>query len=306
MKFSKLKNLKSLIILLVLIISFTLFIFLFYKQKESALTYATVDLNKKHLIDLTGDGEKETIEILNENNIYDVKIATIDSTILLSSLLPDKLLTSSDEGNIFKIRFINISRDNKPEILVQGIKNNETINYVFSYDKEFKLVLSDNNNVCGVIDSNMVKTPQFITMNYSGKKENLKSNMLINNEIVNSTRNSLSIPGIDNVISLIDYINLQVEIDSHPDIFTDNISSKELSNLWKLNKDHFQYEFKDSFFFDSTLDEKGNITECTYILSFSKKNKKDNSIEPFDVEIKLIKDYYNDLRISEMRFFSQK
>lgn len=306
MKFSKLKNLKSLIILLVLTISFTLFIFLFYKQKETIETYATVDLNKKYLIDLTGDGEKETIEILNENTTYDVKITSSDSTTLLSSLLPDKILSSSEKGNIFKLRFINISRDIKPEILIQGIKNNSTINYVFSYDKEFKLVLSDNNNICGVLDSNMVKTPQFITLNYSGKKENFKSNMIINNEIINSTRSSLSIPGIDNVIALIDYINLEVEIDSHPDIFTDNISSKELSNLWKLDKDTFQYSFKDSFFFDTTLNEKGDIEECTYILSFSKKNKKDNLIQPFDIEIKLIKDYYNDLRISEMRFFSQK
>lgn len=306
MIFSKFKNLKSLIILLVLIFSFTLLILFFYKEKENSLIYTNVDLNKKHLIDITGDGEKETIEILNKDNLYDIKITTTDSTILLSSLLPDKEMCSSDEGNIFKIRFINISRDNKPEILVQGIKNNSTINYVFSYNQKFKLILSDTNNICGVIDSNMVKTPQFITLNYSEKKENLKSHMLINNEIINSTRNTTTVPGLDNIISLIDYINLEVEIDSHPEVFTDNISSNDLSQLWKLDKDNFKYTFKDSFFFDSTLDDKGNIIECTYILSFTKQNKKDNSIAPFDIDVKLIKDYYNTLKISEMRFFSQK
>ncbi|WP_195972364.1 hypothetical protein [Clostridium thermobutyricum] len=306
MKFNKLKYFKYLLILLVVILCFTLFIF-FINSKKTISTYSSVDINKKHLIDLTGDGVNETIEVIQSDNSYDVKITTQKSTILLSSLLEDNFLCSNGEGNIFKLRFINISRDNKPEILIQGIKNNSTINYLFSYNNNFELTLQNSNNVCGVIDSNLNKTPQFISLNYNKNKENIRSNMIINNELINSTRDSLVVPGIDSIIPLINYINLDVEVESHPDVFTDSISSKDLSNLWKLDKSNFSYKLIDGFFFDTEIDDNGDITECNYTLYFNRKNLKDNTIEPFNVEVTLNKDYYNNtLRISKMNFFFNK
>ncbi|MGL4875027.1 MAG: hypothetical protein ACRC30_10310 [Clostridium sp.] len=301
MKTLNFKYFKASIILLVL---FTLFFFILLPTKSSlSLSFFSNSL-KKNLVDLTGDGVKETVEIIQNDNFYDVKITSNSSTLLLSSLIDDNKLCSNEEGALFKLRFINFSRDSKPEIFIQGIKNGIFINYIFSYNKNFELVLTQSNNICGLIDSNMVKTPQLISFNYFKKKENIKSNMLINNELIDSFHKDIKFPGIDNVISLIDYINLDAIIDTHPDIFTDSISSSDLSNLWKLDKSTFAYSFKGGFFFDSTLDDKGNILESTYVLSFSKKHKKDGVITPFDVEIKLNKSYYNDLRISEMRFFS--
>ncbi|MGL4850821.1 MAG: hypothetical protein ACRC28_18200 [Clostridium sp.] len=309
MKNLNLKYFKSSLILLVLFILFTLFFFIPFPNKSllcfsSFNNISSSNTLKKSLIDLTGDGIKETVEVIQNDTFYDVKITSTSSTTLLSSLTSDNKLCSSEEGSIFKLRFINLSRDNKPELLIQGVKDGVLTNFIFSYNKNFELILTHSNNICGLIDSNMVKTPQLVSLNYIKKKENIKSNMLVNNELLDINSTDIKFPGIDNVISLIDYINLDAIIDSHPDIFTDTISSSDLSNLWKLDKSFYTYSFKCGFFFDSTLDDKGNILESTYILSFSKKHKKDGTITPFDVEVKLNKSYYNDLRISEMRFFS--
>ncbi|MGL5414358.1 MAG: hypothetical protein ACRDAU_01725 [Clostridium sp.] len=304
MKTLNYKHFKVSLILLVLFIIFTLFFFTSFTEKTTtAFTNFNVN-SKKNLIDLTGDGIKETIEVIQNNDFYDVKITSNSSTFLLSSLIDDNKLCSSADGSPFKLRFINLSRDSKPEIFIQGIKNNTFINYIFSYNKNFELTLSHSNNICGIINSNLVKTPELISLNYFKKKENITSNMIVNNNLLNSTHKDIKVPGIDSIIALIDYINLDIEIDTHPDIFIDSISPADLSNLWKLDKNTFNYSFNGAFFFDSTLDDKGNILEATYILSFSKKNIKDSTIQPFDVEIKLNKKHYNDLRISEMRFFS--
>ena len=128
-------NLKIILLLLCFI---TFISFLFFKDNdESIQTNAPVLLKDEFTIDLTGDGIPETIKTINKKNKGDVQIITSNDTILLSSLTSSDYLSDVSDSYSMNVAILNVSRNNKNEIIVQGYKDKKPITYLFALLLEF-------------------------------------------------------------------------------------------------------------------------------------------------------------------------
>lgn len=225
-------------------------------------------------IDLTGDGISENIKVIVSNNHSDLQITTLKEIILLSSLISDNYLSDYSDYYNMNVLILNISRDNKPEILIQGYKKNLPIAYLFAYESDkFVLKLSSNDSIVGLIDSNMNRTPQIQFFDKSNTKSSFKNFMLINNDFVDISKNSEIVPDYDKTLKFIDLVTLDYEVTDYPDIFHKYIDKSILSRLWQLNKDEFTYSFKNAFFHDNEIDNNGLIENIRWNIIFEKTNK---------------------------------
>ena len=168
-----------------------------------------------------------------------------------------------------------ISRDNIPEIIIQGSKNNKSISYVFHWNKKkFDLISSSTNNILGILDCKNSKTPECYSISSSEGITSLYSFMLINDSPLDTSKDNLNIPSFDSVTHFIDLIQLPYVFDDLPDIFTSTIDKKDLSLLWNLDKDNYSYSFQNAFFYDYKWTESGEPVSIRWRLSFEKSNLK--------------------------------
>ncbi|MGL4569854.1 MAG: hypothetical protein ACRCVJ_02175 [Clostridium sp.] len=247
---------------------------------------APVQLQDEFTADLTGDGINEVIKIVTSKGKGDVQITTLEDTILLSSLSSSNYLSDMSESYSMNVIISNISRDNKNEIIVQGYKNNEPMNYLFTFEKNnFVLKTSSNNDIVGIIDSNMNRTPMIQSFSHSNVRDSFKNYMLLNDELTNISNNSFSDFGYIDTVKFIDLILIDYEVSELPNIFSEDIDKDTLSILWQLNKDNFEYNFKDAFFYDSVIDENGNLNEINMMLKFEKINKSTSKKTPLIVNL---------------------
>lgn len=247
--------------------------------KESS---APIKLQDEFAADLTGDGINEIIKIITSKGKGDVQITTLENTILLSSLSSSNYLSDVSDSYSMNVVISNISRDNKSEIIVQGYKNKEPINYLFSFEKnKFTLKTSSNNDVLGIIDSNMNRTPMLQSFNHRDIKDSFENYMLLNNDLTNISNNSFLDLGYINAVKFIDLILIDYEVSELPNIFTEDIDKDTLSILWQLDKDSFEYNFKDAFFYDNIIDNDGNLNEINMILKFEKIQRSTSKKIPF-------------------------
>ncbi|MEG1481510.1 hypothetical protein [Clostridium sp.] len=251
--------------------------------KESS---APMQLQDEFAADLTGDGINEVIKIISSKGKGDVQITTSENTILLSSLSSSNYLSDVSDSYSMNVVISNISRDNKNEIIVQGYKNNEPINYLFSFEKnKFTLKTSSNNDVLGIIDSNMNRTPMLQSFNHRDIKDSFENYMLLNNDLTNISNNSFLDLGYINTVKFIDLILIDYEVSELPNIFTEDIDKDTLSILWQLDKDSFEYNFKDAFFYDNIIDNDGNLNEINMILKFEKIQRSTSRKIPFIINL---------------------
>ena len=126
--------------------------------------------------------------------------------------------------------------------------------------------------------------------------------MIIDNATMNITKDSIKIPDLGNILSLIDLLQKDYELDEVPDIFAENISEGELGLLWNLDKEHNQYSFQNAFFYDESVDNEGNITSMKWILSFEKyiREKDDSSKTETTFYVTTIKSGDNSYKISSI------
>ena len=100
--------------------------------------------------------------------------------------------------------------------------------------------------------------------------------MIIKNSILDTTDDSKSLPSFDSVNNFINIIELPYPLDELPNIFSQSISSNELSLLWNLDKDNSSYSFQNGFFYDYEWDDLSNPVSIKWRLSFEKNNLKGN------------------------------
>lgn len=262
------------LIISILLIILILTSFLIYKSnKKEASVFNPLATNKDLYYDLTGDGKDDTLRITKENGVYDIQIVSKGKVFNLSSLCNN--LLSEDLSNWpIKVYLVNVSRNNIPEILVQGSKNQKPICYLFGWtNNKFALLNEDSSNLTGVIDSNTKRTPQLITFESSNANYSKKAYMFQDNEKIDVTAQSASIPDLDNVLSFINLIQTTYELDEIPNIFTENIQKNELALLWSLDKDNCNYSFQNGFFYDDEMDKNNSLNSLKWNLSFEKYNK---------------------------------
>lgn len=254
-------------------------------------TISPINVSQDTQFDLTGDGNEDTLQLLNSQNKIDFKISSSNDNYYLSSQINDNILFTNNNHWEPKIFLRDISRDNIPEIIIQGPKDDKSISYVFHWNKKnFDLVSSSTNNILGILDCKNSKTPQCYSISSSEGTSSLKSFMLINDAPLDTSKENSNLPSLDSVIQFINLVQIPYELDDTPDIFTSTIDKKDLSILWSLDKENYSYTFQNAFFYDYKWTESGDPSSIRWRLSFEKshlkgsKNDKNEFILLIDLE----------------------
>ena len=293
------KNYIMLIFLIFIVLSL-ICIFYIINKPVTEVNSPTI-INSDANIDLTGDGVLENIKIINTKNSSDLQITTSKKTILLSSLTSDNYISDYSNSYNMNVLILNISRDNKPEIVIQGYKKNSPITYLFTYEQnKFVLKYSSKTPIVGLIDSNMNRTPQLYLLNGVNTKKSFKNFMLINDELVDITKNSKIITDYDKILSFINIVSLDYEITDYPDIFHKYIDESNVSVLYNLDKDNFKYSFKNGFFYDNEIDSDGILQNIRWNLTFEKTNKTSLKKEEIIFELDLSREDSKNFKISNV------
>lgn len=288
------------LISLIFMILFLISIFYIIGKPVTQVNSPTI-INSDANIDLTGDGVAENIKIINYKKHSDLQITTSKKTILLSSLISDNYISDYSNSYNMNVLILNISRDNKPEILIQGYKNNSPITYLFAYEKnKFVLKYSSKNPIVGLIDSNMNRTPQIYFLDEINTKSSFKNFMLINDELIDITKNSKIITDYDKILSFINLVSLDYEIIDYPNIFHKYIDESNISVLYRLDKDNFKYSFKDGFFYDNEIDSDGILQNIRWNITFEKTNKTSSKKEQIIFELDLSREDNKSFKISNV------
>lgn len=266
---------KSLIFFTVLFILSLSIFYLTTRKFETKETLYPINISQDIKYDLTGDGNKEVLELINNQNRIDFNIKTNTSDFYLSKQTPDKILFNQNLHWKPEVFIHDLSRDNIPELLLFGSKNNKSTYYIFHWNKDkFELLLTDNKNIFGILDSKNTKTPQCFSLNSSEGTKSLNSFMIINNTVLDTTTKNQSLPTLDSVTNFINLIELPYELDELPNIFSSKINKDELSLLWNLDKENSSYAFQNAFFYDYDWDDYGQPTTFKWRLSFEKSKLK--------------------------------
>lgn len=271
-------------------------------SKDESPVFNPIDNNKTLSLDLTGDGINDSIKVVSKDGNNDVEILSSGKTYHLGNLCENNILMPQNNSWPIKVFVQNHSRNPYPQIIVQGFDKTSKL-YIFTWNKnEFIELFSSNKNIFGVIDSNKNKTPQCYSLNSSSGISSLQSFMIIDNKVLDITKDSKPIPDISNILTLIDLFQKDYELDSIPDIFKEGIPENELGLLWNLDKEHNLYSFQDGFFYDESIDNNGNITSMKWRLSFEKytKEKGDSSKEEIIFYINTTRTPDNNYKIASL------
>lgn len=244
-------------------------------RNKTTQTISPTNMSQASPIDLTGDGQKDYLQFINSQNKIDLNINCSDNNFTLSDEIQDKVLFTTNTHWEPKLYLHDISRDNIPEIILQGSKNNKSICYVFHWNKKnFTLAYSGNNNIFGILDCKNSKTPQCYSISSSEGLSSLKSFMLLNDDALDTSSDNSNVPSFDSVTNFINIVELPYILDNLPDIFTTSIDKENLSLLWSLDKDNYSYSFQNAFFYDYKWTQSGDPYAIRWRLSFEKSNLK--------------------------------
>jgi hypothetical protein len=253
----------------------TTLIYLTSNKFKYTQTISPVNMSQDTQFDLNGDGKEDTLQLLNSQNQIDFKISNSNDSYYLSSDVDDNILFTNNNHLEPKVFLRDLSRDNIPEIIIQGSKNDKCISYVFHWNKKnFDLIFSSTNNILGILDSKNSKTPQCYSISSSEGVNSLKSFMVINDSSLDTSKENSTLPSLDSVTQFIDLVQLPYVLDDVPDIFTPAIDKKNLSILWALDKENYSYTFQNAFFYDYKWTESGDPVAIRWRLSFEKSNLK--------------------------------
>ncbi|SFC77659.1 hypothetical protein [Clostridium uliginosum] len=265
----KRKLIKTILIIMPILI--LIVIGLSINRNKSYQTISPINLSKNIQFDLTGDGQNDSIELVKRYNAFDLNITYHNNSIYLSNKIKDNILFTLNDHWPPKIYLNDISRDITPEIIVQGSKNNSSMCYVFNWHEgEFFNVYSSDKNIFGILDSKNTKTPQCYSVSSSKGISSLNSFMLINNKLLDTTKENFDLPSLGNVTAFINLVETPYELKDLPDIFCTSINSTELPILWNLNKEIYSYSFQDAFFYDYEWDSSADPTSLKWRLTFEK------------------------------------
>ena len=253
----------------------TTLIYLISNKYNYIQTISPINIPDDKQFDLTGDGQKDTLQFLNSQNKIDFNINCFNDNYYLSNLIDDKVLFTANNHWIPKLFLHDISRDNIPEIIIQGSKNNKCISYVFHWNnKKFDLISSSTNNILGILDCKNSRTPQCYSISSSEGMNSLYSFMLVNDAPLDTSKENPTLPSLDSVTHFIDLIQIPYVLDDIPDIFTSSIDKQNLSLLWNLDKENYSYSFQNAFFYDYKWTDSGDPASIRWRLSFEKSNFK--------------------------------
>lgn len=276
LKKKQLFNISISIILIILI----LLLLLPTDTNKSKNVFNPIDISKNFSLDFTGDGKEDILEVILKNDKKDIKITSNNKIFYLSDLISDNILCDDLSWWPLKVYAKTISRKNTPELILQGTKNKKPISYLFTWEEDkFVILYEAEKNFFGILDSNGYRTAQCYTINSFSGISSLSSFMILDNKVLDITKNSKPIADLEIIQTFIDLIQKHYELVELPDIFKESMATNELAVLWNLDKEHNSYSFQDGFFYDENIDNEGSITSLKWRLTFEKyiKDKDDSS-----------------------------
>lgn len=294
--FIKKSILFSFIIILLTILGLSIFIL---NNHETITTSLSKPISENTTIDINADGIKDDLEITNNS----ITLSVNDKTFNLSSYFKNHTLSSTPSSWPVKSYVMKLSRSLSPELVIQSNNNKTSTISIFQYENNnLKKIYSEDKNIFGVLNLNNTVTPTCYSVNSSIGNSSLKSFMINNKEIIDTTKYYKDIPGLNNILTFIDLVQKDYEIDDTPDIFSEEIDSKELGILWNLSKENYTYSFQDAFFTNDFTDNDGNITSLIWRITFEKYNKgsDDNSKKEIIFYLTSELDYTETFRISSI------
>lgn len=279
----------------IILFSFLIVLFIYRNYPNSAITtFNPIDSSKEYLLDLNGDGIKDSLKIVKNNSSPDIKITTKDKSYFLSEYTNNNFKSTTSFP--LKVYVFTTIRNNTPLILVQYNDNTDIFSWNGNY---FDDLLTLKGNIFGILNSENNKSPNFYSFSSSVGTSNLNSYMILNNKVINTKENS-SIFDMKNLIEFIDLIEKNYEVENLPDIFLNSIDSSNLSILFNLDKEHNTYSFQNGFFYDDSFDENDNANSIKYRLSFEKFNTSSSSKKELIIYVTISKDYENNFKISSI------
>lgn len=286
---------KHLSFITIILISFILIFTFKDNSTKSVINENTIKESVKS--DLNGDGKEDYlyIELGNENKY--ILNATINEKSY--ELTPNKTINSL--GNFspsrpITLNLLDLDRNNIPEIIVQSSEENSSIQHLFKWTGNgFEDIFYSTNNILGIVDSNNGKTPKILSFSLGDSKENIQKYMLLNKKFKNISYDTVEPTGLYSIISFIDIISLNYEISELPNIFATYIPKEDLSQIWRLEKESYYYDFQDAFFRDIDWNNNGEITNSSWILNFNKipkENPNNKSQVKFTIQLEKINDTF--------------
>ncbi|MDU7068440.1 MAG: hypothetical protein E6343_10750 [Clostridium perfringens] len=286
---------KQLSFITIILISFTLIFTFKDNSTKSVINENTIKETIKS--DLNGDGKEDYlyIELGSENNY--ILNATINEKSY--ELTPNKTINSL--GNFspnrpITLNLLDLDRNNIKEIIVQSSEEDSSIQHLFKWTgNDFEDIFYSTNNILGIVDSNNGKTPKIISFSLGDSKENIQKYMLLNKKFKNISYDIVEPTGLYSIISFIDIISLNYEISELPNIFATYIPKEDLSQIWRLEKESYYYDFQDAFFMDIAWNNTGEATNCSWILNFNKipkENPNNKSQVKFIIQLEKINDTF--------------
>lgn len=290
----------SLLISLIIILSFY---HNTYKKNVKTIPSFGYNIQNNHEYDFDGDGENDELSIISTNSIYSIKIKNSFGDTLLKSNEFDYSLLDISPYCAINISYIDLNRNKIPEIIISGLKNNQSTFYIFQWkNNSFQEVFFTQNNILAIIDYNNSRTPKIYTTSSFKADEATTGYILNSSTLKDITFSAPKIPSLATMQLFIDCIEADYELDDVPDIFTDNIKSEELGLLWNLNKNNYNYSFQKAYCYDSTWDEFGNPTTLYWTLSFQKNNFTNDNSNPKEFILYITVEYTdsNQFKISSI------
>ena len=264
------KFLKNKYFMLLSTISITLALLFFVNINKTSSILVINPLPENTTLDINGDGIQDSILISSSTTEFTVN----NKEYSLNSIMNDNNFSSSSPSWPTKIFAHKIPRSPKPVLIIQSNKNNIGKVSVISLDNElFNIIYSEEKNIFGILDTKGSRTPKYYSLKSSSGNSSLNSFMILDNKLLDITNDTTRIPGIDDLLVFIDLIQADYDPSDLPSLFHEDISKDDLSLLWTLDKDNYNYSFQDAFFCDDEINNKGSITSIKWRLTFEKYNK---------------------------------
>lgn len=251
----------------VLILFFLIF---FFNYNRKADVFAIVGEKTIIKSDLNGDGKEDILYINNENDKYYLQINSDNRSF---KLLPaDKLPTMGRYYPFFpmKINLIDVTRDKIPEIFAQSMEKGKCIQHIFYWNgSEFIDSFCSSNNLIGVIDSKNNRTPKIVSGNFNNNSISLAFYMHLNGN-VEKINVPDDLPGKEAVAGFINYIQTLPGGEPYKpnNVFSPNISVKDLNIISKMTSENKIFKFTDGYFVDTKFNKNGVATEYKWIINF--------------------------------------
>ncbi|AKN32678.1 hypothetical protein Ccar_18220 [Clostridium carboxidivorans P7] len=272
MKFRVIFLKKKYIYFIILTLIIFILIVILFLSKHYSPTFNSISESKVLKADFDGDGKKDILSVKRFDDKYSMDVKIKDKSYPITPYKNSSALFNYSPYWPMRVTLMDVSRDKIPEIFIQASNRDNPVQYVFVWNgSKFDNVLSNSNNILGFIDCKNNKTPKVISGKLQGNTVTLSNYIFLNYKFKNYNYDSnTTFMGTDTIATFIQFIQSLPQGESYKpkDIFTPNLSDKNLPLIKQLSSDNNTYVFQDGIFKENKCNEDGEVSEVYWTLNF--------------------------------------